>query len=57
MSRWKHRSPVFGAHAIFIHLITEIGLANLFINFAGQPHIGGPMPKQGAHYRFLLRAT
>ena len=32
-SLWRHRNLVFGVPAIFIYLIAEIGVANLFINF------------------------
>ncbi|MYM67892.1 glucose/galactose MFS transporter [Pseudoduganella sp. FT55W] len=54
MSLWKHRNLVFGIPAIFIYLIAEIGVANLFINFTAQPEIGGLSHEQGAHYLFLL---
>lgn len=54
LSMWKHRNLVFGIPAIFIYLIAEIGVANLFINFTGQPEIGGLSHEQGAHYLFLL---
>ncbi|MGI4747231.1 MAG: hypothetical protein ACRYFY_14505 [Janthinobacterium lividum] len=39
-SFWKHRNLVFGNPAIFIYLIAEIGVANLFISFVSQPAIG-----------------
>jgi FHS family L-fucose permease-like MFS transporter len=54
MSLWKHRNLVLGIPAIFIYLIAEIGVANLFINFTSQPEIGGLSHEQGAHYLFLL---
>lgn len=54
MSLWKHRNLVFGIPAIFIYLIAEIGVANLFINFTAQPEIGNLNHEQGAHYLFLL---
>jgi FHS family L-fucose permease-like MFS transporter len=54
LSLWKHRNLVFGIPAIFIYLIAEIGVANLFINFTAQPEIGGLSHEQGAHYLFLL---
>ena len=38
-SLWKHRNLVLGIPAIFIYLIAEIGVANLFINFVAQPDI------------------
>ena len=40
LSLWSHRNLVFGVPAIFIYLIAEIGVANLFINFVSQPSIG-----------------
>ena len=54
MSLWRHRNLVLGIPAIFIYLIAEIGVGNLFINFTGQPEIGGLSHEQGAHYLFLL---
>jgi len=54
LSLWRHRNLVFGIPAIFIYLIAEIGVANLFINFVEQPHIGGLTHEQGAHYLFIL---
>jgi len=54
MSLWRHRNLVFGIPAIFIYLIAEIGVANLFINFVAQPDIGNLSHEQGAHYLFLL---
>jgi FHS family L-fucose permease-like MFS transporter len=54
MSLWRHRNLVFGVPAIFIYLIAEIGVANLFINFVSQPEIGNVNHEQGAHYLFLL---
>lgn len=54
LSLWRHRNLVFGIPAIFIYLIAEIGVANLFINFVAQPDIGNLSHEQGAHYLFLL---
>jgi len=54
MSLWRHRNLVFGIPAIFIYLIAEIGVANLFINFVELPHIGNLTHEQGAHYLFVL---
>src|SRR5450830_235939 len=54
MSLWKHRNLVFGIPAIFIYLIAEIGVANLFINFVSQPHIGNVTHEKASHYLFLL---
>ena len=39
LSLWSHRNLVFGVPAIFIYLIAEIGVANLFVNFVSQPTI------------------
>ncbi len=53
-SLWRHRNLVFGVPAIFIYLIAEIGVANLFINFVSQPSIGNLSHEQASHYLFLL---
>jgi FHS family L-fucose permease-like MFS transporter len=53
-SLWKHRNLVFGVPAIFIYLIAEIGVGNLFINFVSQPEIGNLSQKQASNYLFLL---
>ena len=54
LSLWSHRNLVFGIPAIFIYLIAEIGVANLFINFAILPEIGGITPATAANYLVLL---
>ena len=54
LSLWRHRNLVFGIPAIFIYLIAEIGVANLFINFVALPEIGNLSHEQGAHYLFLM---
>ncbi len=54
LSLWKHRNLVFGIPAIFIYLIAEIGVSNLFINFVSQPAIGNLTHEQASHYLFLL---
>ena len=46
-SLWSHRNLVFGIPAIFIYLIAEIGVANLFINFVSQPNIGNLSARTG----------
>jgi FHS family L-fucose permease-like MFS transporter len=56
MSLWAHRNLVFGVPAIFIYLIAEIGVANLFINFVSQPDIGNLTHEQASRYLFLLWA-
>ncbi|HWK37124.1 sugar MFS transporter, partial [Sphingomonas sp.] len=53
-SLWRHRNLVFGVPAIFIYLIAEIGVANLFINFVSQPDIGNVTHEQASRYLFLL---
>lgn len=53
-SLWRHRNLVCGIPAIFIYLIAEIGVANLFINFVSQPDIGNLTHEAGSHYLFLL---
>jgi FHS family L-fucose permease-like MFS transporter len=53
-SLWRHRNLVLGVPAIFIYLIAEIGVSNLFINFVSQPTIGNLTHEQASHYLFLL---
>ncbi len=53
-SLWAHRNLVFGIPAIFIYLIAEIGVGNLFINFVSQPDIGNLTHQQASNYLFLL---
>ncbi|MPT47996.1 MAG: sugar MFS transporter [Sphingobium sp.] len=53
-SLWQHRNLVWGVPAIFIYLIAEIGVSNLFINFVSQPEIGNLTHKEASHYLFLL---
>jgi FHS family L-fucose permease-like MFS transporter len=53
-SLWRHRNLVFGVPAIFIYLIAEIGVSNLFINFISAPEIGGVTHAQASRYLFLL---
>jgi FHS family L-fucose permease-like MFS transporter len=54
LSLWNHRNLVFGVPAIFIYLIAEIGVANLFINFVSQPGIGNMTHADAANYLILL---
>ncbi|OYQ35215.1 glucose/galactose MFS transporter [Niveispirillum lacus] len=54
LSLWNHRNLVFGIPAIFIYLIAEIGVANLFINFVSQPEIGNLTHQEASNYLFLL---
>ncbi|HEX7873206.1 MAG TPA: glucose/galactose MFS transporter, partial [Sphingobium sp.] len=54
LSLWSHRNLVFGIPAIFIYLIAEIGVANLFISFVSQPGIGNMTHATAANYLVLL---
>jgi FHS family L-fucose permease-like MFS transporter len=54
LSLWDHRNLVFGIPAIFIYLIAEIGVANLFINFVSRPDIGNMTHATAANYLTLL---
>ena len=54
LSLWRHRNLVFGIPAIFIYLIAEIGVSNLFINFISAPDVGNLTHEQASHYLFLL---
>ena len=51
---YKHRNLAFGVPAIFIYLIAEIGVANLFINFVSQPDIGNMTHSQATTYLTLM---
>ena len=53
-SLWRHRNLVFGVPAIFIYLIAEIGVGNLFINFISGPDIGNLTHEQASNYLFVL---
>jgi FHS family L-fucose permease-like MFS transporter len=53
-SLWHHRNLVLGVPAIFIYLIAEIGVSNLFISFVSQPTIANLTHEQASHYLFLL---
>lgn len=53
-SLWNHRNLVFGVPAIFIYLIAEIGVANLFVNFVSQPDIANVTNELAGRYLTLL---
>ncbi|MBR0552818.1 sugar MFS transporter [Stakelama marina] len=53
-SLWKHRNLVFGVPAIFIYLIAEIGVANLFVSFVSRPDIGNMTSESAGWYLTLL---
>ncbi|MCW1381637.1 sugar MFS transporter [Novosphingobium sp. KCTC 2891] len=54
LSLWQHRNLVFGVPAIFIYLIAEIGVANLFVNFVSQPEIANLTHEQAGRYLSFL---
>ena len=56
LSLWKHRNLVFGVPAIFIYLIAEIGVANLFVNFVAQPDIANLTYEEAGRYLTFLWA-
>ncbi|MGN6376760.1 MAG: sugar MFS transporter [Sphingomonas sp.] len=51
---FKHRNLVFGIPAIFIYLIAEIGVANLFVNFVSAPDIGNMTHEDAGNYLSFL---
>ena len=53
-SLWNHRNLVLGVPAIFIYLIAEIGVGNLFVNFVSRPDIGNMTNEQAGRYLTLL---
>ncbi len=53
-SLWKHRNLVFGIPAIFIYLVAEIGVGNLFVSFISQPEIGNMTTERAGRYLTLL---
>ncbi|MBO9579304.1 MAG: sugar MFS transporter [Sphingobium sp.] len=54
LSLWRHRNLVFGVPAIFIYLIAEIGVANLFVNFVSQPDIANLTHEEAGRYLTFL---
>ncbi|WP_396592628.1 sugar MFS transporter [Brevundimonas sp. R86498] len=54
LSLWRHRNLVWGVPAIFIYLIAEIGVANLFINFVSQPDIAAISHEEASRYLAIL---
>ena len=53
-SLWRHRNLVWGIPAIFIYLIAEIGVGNLFVNFVSRPDIGNMTTEQAGRYLTFL---
>jgi FHS family L-fucose permease-like MFS transporter len=50
LSLWRHRNLVLGCFGIFLYVLAEIGVGNLFINFASQPNIANITHEQAAYY-------
>ena len=50
LSLWRHRNLVLGCIGIFLYVLAEIGVGNLFINFASQPGIANVTHEQAAFY-------
>ncbi len=50
LSLWRHRNLVLGCFGIFLYVLAEIGVGNLFINFASQPGIADITHEQAAFY-------
>ena len=51
---WAHRNLTLGVVAIFIYLLAEIGVGNLFVNFVSRPEIGNMNAEQASRYLTLL---
>jgi len=50
MSLFNHRNLIFGCGAIFLYVLAEIGVGNLFINFASQKQIANITHEEAAFY-------
>jgi FHS family L-fucose permease-like MFS transporter len=50
LSLWNHRNLVFGCGAIALCVLSEIGVGNLFINFASQPSVANITHEDAAFY-------
>ena len=50
LSLWNHRNLVFGCGAIALCVLSEIGVGNLFINFASQPSVANITHEDAAYY-------
>jgi FHS family L-fucose permease-like MFS transporter len=55
-SLWKHGNFVFGTGGIFCCVLAEIGVGNLFINFASQPSVGNVTHERAAFYLMFVWA-
>jgi MFS transporter, FHS family, L-fucose permease len=54
LSLWHHRNLVTGCGALFLYVLAEIGVGNLFINFASQPTIANVTHEQAAFYLMFV---
>ena len=50
LSLWSHRNLILGCGAICLCVLSEIGVGNLFINFASQPTVANITHEQAAFY-------
>ena len=50
MSLWRHPNLILGCIGIFVYVLAEIGVGNLFINFASQREIANITHEQAAFY-------
>ncbi len=50
LSLWHHRNLVLGCFAILLYVLAEIGVGNLFINFASQPDIANITHEHAAFF-------
>jgi len=50
LSLWSHRNLVLGCGAIALCVLSEIGVGNLFINFASQPGVANITHEDAAFY-------
>lgn len=50
LSLWNHRNLILGCFGIFLYVLAEIGVGNLFINFASQKTIANITHEQAAFY-------
>jgi FHS family L-fucose permease-like MFS transporter len=50
MSLFNHRNLILGCIGIFLYVLAEIGVGNLFINFASQPNIANITHEKAAFF-------
>jgi len=50
MSLWRHPNLILGCIGIFVYVLAEIGVGNLFINFASQPSIANITHEKAAFF-------